>query len=163
MTTRALIIAALLLTFATAAFAQHNDAAYAEIGGSGIIPTANYERRFTPNFAAHIGLGIVTVSTDSGDDGSAVTVPVVASYLSHPASNHHLEAGGGVLFITGEKTGIDAIDDDSFSDFGVTGLLGYRYQKPGRGFVFRASYTPILSDGEFTHFAGLSFGYAWDW
>lgn len=152
----------LVVLLATLANAQTREAAYAEVGGSGIIPTANYERYFTDTFAAHVGLGIVSVESDIGDEGWAVSVPMVGSWISHPRSNHHLEAGGGALVILGESDSVSAIDDDSFSNFGVTGLLGYRYQKPGRGFLFRATYTPVYSDGEFTNFGGLSFGYAWN-
>jgi hypothetical protein len=43
----------------------------------------------------------------------------------------------------------------------VTGLIGYRYQKPARGFVFRAGVTPFFYDADFAPFAGISFGYAW--
>ncbi|HYG51234.1 MAG TPA: hypothetical protein VD905_10045, partial [Flavobacteriales bacterium] len=44
----------------------------------------------------------------------------------------------------------------------ATGLLGYRYQPPGKKWFYRVSYTPIVSylvDFQYTHWAGLSLGY----
>jgi hypothetical protein len=151
-----------LLVVAASLPLQAQHAAYAEIGGSGIIPTVNYERRFSPNFAAHIGLGVVSASESGGDTDVTVALPLVGSYISHPQSNHHFEAGGGLLFVFGDAQDFDAFDeDDSVSNVAVTGLAGYRYQKPDRGFVFRATVTPVVYDGGVAPWAGLSFGYAW--
>ena len=51
-------IASLLVTFALALplFAQlPRNTAYGELGGNGLLLTANYERRFTPRVAGRVG------------------------------------------------------------------------------------------------------------
>ena len=141
----------------TVVSAQTKYATYAEFGGSGLLPTANIEKRFTPHFAGRIGLSIVLFH----DDGATALMPVVASYISHPVSNHHFEAGGGVLIAFGDTDDFDSRDGESNTNIAVTGLLGYRYQKPERGFMFRAGFTPIHYDEDITPIAGVSFGYNW--
>lgn len=142
----------------TVVSAQTKYATYAEFGGSGVVPTANIERRFTPHFAGRIGLSVVAFIENSEGDDVFALLPIVGSYISHPVSNHHFEAGGGVIVAFGD---FDSEDDDGNSEIAFSGLLGYRYQKPERGFMFRAGFTPIYYDDEVTPLAGVSFGYNW--
>jgi hypothetical protein len=156
----ALVIA--LVALASNVAAQRH-AAYGEIGGSGVVPTANYERRFSPNWAGHIGLGFVAVSS-SGDTDITLAIPLVGSYITHPEANHHFEAGGGLLFVFGDAQDLDPgfeDDEEEISNLALTGLAGYRYQKPGRGFIFRAAFSPVIYDGGVQPWAGFSFGYGW--
>jgi hypothetical protein len=52
-------------------------------------------------------------------------------------------------------------DDDEVSTVLLTGIVGYRYQKPAGGFQFRAVFTPLAGEGGVVPWAGVSFGYAW--
>jgi hypothetical protein len=155
------LFAVLLLTLCTTASAQTKWATYAEFGGSGLLPTANIERRFTPHFAGRIGLSVILFTEDDDGDNITALMPIVGSYISHPTGNHHFEAGGGVLIGFGDTDDFDSRDGESNKNIAITGLLGYRYQKPERGFMFRAGFTPIHYDEDITPIAGVSFGYNW--
>ena len=162
-----LLMTLLLVLVTAAASAQQppRNAAYLEIGGNGVLPTVNYERRFTDHWAGRIGFSVITSQeADEEDDDVTYAFPVMANFISHPASNHHFEAGGGLLFVVGDEQefapgGDD--EDEQISNVALTALAGYRYQRPGRGFVFRAGLTPFFVDGDFAPFAGISFGYGW--
>lgn len=161
---RAGVVAILLAGCAGAfdAVAQARNAVYGELGGSGIVPTVNYERRMTENWYGRAGLSLVVGYTEEDTDTSFV-VPLTASWVSRPESNHHLEAGGGVVFAFGDEQDFYDLgdDDEPLSSFFVTGLVGYRYQRPAGGFQFRAVFTPVAGGGDFLPWAGVSFGYAW--
>lgn len=153
-----------LLALAATAAAQEppRNAAYVELGGNGVLPTLNYERRFTDHWAGRIGFMVVSSEEDGGDSETTLFVPLVASYITHPRRNHHFEAGGGLLLVTGEEQDLFfGEEDDTISNVAVTALAGYRYQRPGRGFLFRGGLTPIYTEGELYALAGISFGYSW--
>jgi hypothetical protein len=160
-TTFALLL--IILLFPVAAHAQAaRDAAYVEIGGSAVVPSVNYERRLNERWAGRIGLSFVTGESSGGRD-TTVVVPLTVSWISHPASNHHLELGGGITIARGDRQDLYDIgdDDQKFSAVLATGIIGYRYQKPGRGFQFRSALTPVVTGGEVLPWFGVSFGYAW--
>ena len=153
----------LLFAFVPAAWAQDAaNAAYLEIGGSGIAPTINYERRLAPQWFGRIGFSFVA-SESEGDSDTSLVFPLTLSWINRPASSHHLELGGGITYLTGEQQDLWDFGDDEepLSNLVVTGLAGYRYQKPAGGFQFRAVVTPAYVDGELFPWAGISFGYAW--
>jgi hypothetical protein len=163
---KATIVLLLLSAILAAAPAEGADnAVYFELGGSGVIPTINYERRLTEHWFARGGFSIVTSESEGDDDTEmTVVVPLTASWVNRPQSNHHLELGGGVLFAGGDEQELydfTGDDDDTFSSLFVTGIAGYRYQRPGRGFQFRAVFTPVVGGGDVLPWAGVSFGYAW--
>lgn len=149
---------------------ETNNAVYFELGGSAIVPSFNYERRLTEQWFGRIGLTVVTgeTTTSIGETESDTTfiVPLTGSWVSRPEMNHHLELGGGVTIAGGDRQnlfefGDDDGDEENFSTAFVTGIVGYRYQKPEGGFQFRAAFTPVAGGGDFLPWAGVSFGYAW--
>lgn len=138
------------------------NAAYFELGGSAVGASFNYERRLTDEWFGRAGLSWVT--GDSGDDtDTTFLVPLTVSSVNRPASNHHLELGGGVTLIAGDRQDLwGAFDDDEkVSTALLTGIVGYRFQRPAGGFQFRAAFTPLLGEEGFAPWAGVSFGYAW--
>lgn len=141
-------------------FAQKHTA-YGELGGNGVVLTANYERRFAPRWAGRIGLSFITSEDPSGDEDLAIVVPLMVNFITHPELNHHFELGAGVTIAGGETSAWASEVDEDFSTVIPTGTIGYRFQRPGRGFVFRAGLTPFFSDGELVPWAGVSFGYGW--
>lgn len=164
-----LLLALAVLAAAGSGEAQEtNNAVYFELGGSAIVPSVNYERRLTERWFGRIGVSVVTgeSSTSIGETESDTTfiVPLTGSWISRPEMNHHLELGGGVTIAAGDRQDLfefgDA-DDENFSTAFVTGIVGYRYQKPEGGFQFRAAFTPVAGGGDFLPWAGVSFGYAW--
>jgi hypothetical protein len=159
-------IALSLFTYALLAapvlMAQEN-AAYFELGGSAVIPSANYERRLNERWFGRVGLAVVVAST-SEDTDTTVAIPLTASWVNRPGSNHHLELGGGVTIVGGDRQDLydwGDDDDDQYSTAFLSGIAGYRYQKPDGGFLFRAVFTPVVGGGDFLPWAGISFGYAW--
>jgi hypothetical protein len=160
-----------LLAMALPGGAQEtNNAAYFELGGSAIVPSFNYERRMTEQWFGRIGLTVVTgesvSSTGESESDTTFIVPLTGSWVSRPEMNHHLELGGGVTIAGGDRQdlfefGDDDGDEENFSTAFVTGIVGYRYQKPEDGFQFRAAFTPVAGGGDFLPWAGVSFGYAW--
>lgn len=165
-----LLFACTVLVTARSAEAQEtNNAVYFELGGSAIVPSFNYERRLTEQWFGRIGLTVVTGESvgSSGESESDTTfiVPLTGSWVSRPEMNHHLELGGGVTIAGGDRQDLFDFGDDAaeenFSTAFVTGIVGYRYQKPEGGFQFRAAFTPVAGGGDFLPWAGVSFGYAW--
>ena len=158
----ALLLVSLFVT--AIASAQGRNVAYFELLGNGVAPTVNYERQFGERLFGRAGLGFVHGSSSSGDTDLTLVVPLMVNYLSHPAGNHHLEVGGGLTLITGEAQDFydDLEDDDeSISNVAATATLGYRFQRPRRGFVFKAGLTPIITSDGILPWAGVSFGYRW--
>jgi hypothetical protein len=140
---------------------------YVELLGSGGVWSVNFERGAG---AARLRAGVASWSADDSFGAgttSYTTLPLTVSHIRGRGS-HHLESGGGVTL--GSRRFSSSFGGSERSNFvTLTGLLGYRYQGPGRGFVFRASFTPMYGFGDdetaypdpgFFPSAGLSFGVA---
>ncbi|MFN2239906.1 MAG: hypothetical protein ABR524_10990 [Thermoanaerobaculia bacterium] len=154
--------ALVLLAGAQAQAQSPRNAAYLELGGSAIGGSFNYERRFTEQWVGRAGLSWITGETSEGTDTTFI-VPLTASHVNRPWSSHHMELGGGVTLVVGDRQDFWAVfdDDEQVADAFLTGIIGYRYQKPAGGFQFRAVLTPVLGDGTAALWGGVSFGYAW--
>jgi hypothetical protein len=141
------------------------NALYVELFGSGGLSSLNFERRAG---AARLRAGYANWSSDDEFGAGTTrysTYPLTVSHLKGKG-NHHLESGGGVTL--GSRRFSSSFGDSERSRFvTLTGLIGYRYQKPGAGFVFRALFTPMYGLGDedtaypdpgFFPSVGLSFG-----
>ena len=85
--------------------------------------------------------------------------PVMATYLLGQG-NSHFETALGIGIITASAD-IEEIDEEfSGSDIYGTATLGYRYQKPTGGVIFRAGFTPAFAGGNVIPWVGVSVGYA---
>ena len=172
---RLLHVAILFSALAVAVVPDHlagqevaRNALYVELGGSGGVASMNYERRIS---AARLRIGAAQWSVDDllgGGSESYLIIPLTVSSV-RGSGRHHLETGGGVGF--GRYSQTSSLDDTKSSDSFVTlsGIIGYRFQKPGSGFLFRAVFTPMYGLGDedvawpqrgFYPLAGISFGYA---
>lgn len=149
---------------------------FAELGGNGVIYTLNYERFFLQDAALRVGamyFGVSAVGT--GSDGSTdsasaswLAVPIVLEYTGVRSGNHALELGIGVEpmhFSATASSGGTFAGANGWLMTG-TGSIGYRYQDPKGGFLFRATFSPlfVFSPGEggsaFIPWGGVSFGYS---
>lgn len=167
------LFASLFFTFSS--FAQKSDSSqeaknslYLDIMGTGGWYSLNYERIVYSK--DKLGLGI--------SSGASVThlrdfdrrfnpdfsIPV--SLNAFYGKNHHLEAGIGTTFASVVRADED-YSAQRYLNVNLTMTLGYRYQKPEGGFLFRAAYTPIIpvyrqitENGEFKNWFSLSFGYS---
>lgn len=142
--------------------AASRHAVYLELGGSAVVPSINYERRFAGRWHGRAGFSVVTGET-SEDSDTTFVIPLTLSSVSRPDSNHHLELGGGLTFVTGDSQDLwETVDDDEkVSNVLLTGIGGYRYQKPEGKFQFRAVLTPLIGSGGAAPWFGVSFGYGW--
>ncbi len=148
---------------------------YAELGGPGILFSANIDRRFTKSvlgFGGRIGLGFITTDVQVGisptdpyiyDTRSIVTIPLQLNYVFGKANSvHSMEVGVGVTF-TGKK--IDIFDDNyrrnspGASAFGTASFMYRKIPKDG-GFTWRIGFTPIIGGGYIQPSAGVGIGYS---
>ena len=147
---------------------------YAELLGNGGLYSVNFDRRLGAG-AASVRVGVASWETTGGlfvgasdERRRIITFPVLLNALTG-AGTHHLEAGAGVLL--GSQTVTPGFGGASTrsSIVNATGTLGYRRQRPGRGWVFRAGLTPFYGFGTeeeaypergFFMSGGLSVGYS---
>ena len=138
---------------------------YAELGGPGILFSANIDTRFSKSnlgLGGRIGLGFVTgdfADQNSYEQRSIITVPIQINYIfGKPSSVHSFEVGGGATFL-GKK-----VDLFSYSDFNPGSIVGtasfmYRRQPKEGGFSWRLGFTPIITSGYVQASGAASIGY----
>jgi hypothetical protein len=149
---------------------------YAELGGPGILFSANIDRRFTKSalgFGGRIGLGFITTDVLVGsvspsgfysyETRSIVTIPLQLNYIfGKPNSVHSMEVGAGVTF-TGKR--IDIFDNNyrrnspGASAFGTASFMYRKIPKDG-GFTWRIGFTPIIGGGYIQPSAAVGIGYS---
>jgi hypothetical protein len=178
-----LLIAFLALCSSTMLLAQTNEKAgkpstghttfYAELGGPGILFSANIDKRFKNSnlgWGGRVGLGFVSgyiVPDTTGGPyyyndrlSSVVTIPVQINHIfGKPNSPHTFEVGAGVT-VTGKKIEVfDFYDDKRSSIFGTASFM-YRRQPIDGGFMWRIGFTPIIAKGYIQAFGGVAVGYS---
>lgn len=134
-----------------------NNAIYAEGLGPAIFYSINYDRSFG-DFAGRIGFGYISVSatSSSGDttqtaSASFFSVPITVSYLGIGSKKHMLELGAGatIFHVGAGASGFDTSSNSSANASSTfvlpVGIVGYRLQPPGGGFVLRAGLAPIFA------------------
>ena len=140
--------------FITAVSAQ-NKAVYGELGGNGLVFSANYDMRFTKTdggFGFRVGIGFAAAS-----DVSVVTFPIGLNYLTGKGP-HHMELGIGVTPVTATVTFFDDESESGTATF-IMPTIGYRYAKQTKGFVGRIYVGPVIAGGEvFFPWGGISAG-----
>lgn len=129
------------------------NAVYFELLGPAVLYSLNYERAFTDDIAARIGVSYFSIEASDTVNNSAkasvLMVPVTVSYLGIGSPNHMLELGaGGVLFhaSAGVDFGGTEAEDSITSGWG-TAIVGYRYHPADGGFMFRAGVSPLVGSG----------------
>jgi hypothetical protein len=130
---------------------------FVEIGGQGLLFTANYDTRFSNKrngLGGRAGIGYISIDGDN-----VTTVPISMNYLLGQGK-HFFEVGLGATFIgTSDGTSV-ILDDDTEGSVLGTMSFSYRLQPVDSGFAFRAGLTPIFNSRSFIpYFAGLSLGY----
>ena len=129
------------------------NAVYLEGLGPALFYSVNYDRSFG-DFAARVGFGYISVSagdTQQSASASFIAVPITVSYLGIGSKRNMLELGAGAtIFHVG--AGGSSFNTSSSSSASASstfvlpaGIIGYRYQPPGGGFVLRAGISPIIA------------------
>jgi hypothetical protein len=150
---------------------------YAELGGPGVILSANFDGRF--NASSHLGWGYRAGIGYGVEDGyymnyehgyltyyythrSYGTIPLGINYLfGKPDSQHTLEVGAGGTILTRKVAAY--VYDDYYDRGNLIGHAGvsYRRQPLDGGFMWRASIMTIIgTGGDIKATVGISFGYA---
>lgn len=121
---------------------------YLELGGSGALYSVNYDRILKNKKRGMTSFSIGTTywgKIDYSDGRTDIGIPVSYNYLIGK-KNNHLELGIGltILYSRVLNNYLDAKEDQK----GISSIFslkcGYRYQKPTGGFLFRATFTPLL-------------------
>jgi hypothetical protein len=136
-----------------------NNAIYLEGLGPGLVYSINYDRSFG-DFAGRVGFGYLSLSVSgSSSDGqtqetssaSFIAVPITVSYLGIGSKRNMLELGLGatIWHVGAGASTIDAKSTSSANESATlvlpVGIVGYRYQPPGGGFLFRAGLSPLFA------------------
>ena len=140
---------------------------YAELGGAGILFSANIDRRFNKShlgWGGRIGLGFISGYLEDDGSGyydnpsSVLSVPIQINYIFGKKGNPHaFEVGAGVTF-TGKKIEVLDFYEKPTSIFGSASFM-YRRQPVNGGFSWRIGFTPLIANGYIQAFGGASVGY----
>lgn len=142
---------------------------YAELGGPGILFSANIDRRFKPSrlgFGGRIGIGFVTADdireTPNGaiyDPVSVITVPAQLNYIfGNDDTPHTFEVGAGVTYV-GKKLEILNFYEEKRSQWFGSFSFSYRRQPIKGGFSWRLGFTPLVARGYIQPSGAASVGY----
>ena len=144
---------------------------YAELGGPGILFSANIDTRFKPShlgLGGRAGIGFVTASEEKYnpetgyneyEDVSVLTVPVQLNYIFGKGNSPHtFEVGGGLTFV-GQKLDIMNFYGDKKSNLFGTFSFMYRRQPVDGGFTWRIGFTPLVAQGYIQPFGAVGVGY----
>lgn len=138
---------------------------YAELGGPGILFSANIDARFSKSnlgVGGRIGLGFVTGNFEDQNNyeqRSIVTVPIQVNYIfGKPNSVHSFEVGGGATFF-GKKIDLFGYRDTNKNSIAGTASFMYRRQPQEGGFSWRLGFTPIFIGGYVQPSGAASIGY----
>jgi hypothetical protein len=143
---------------------------YAELGGPGILFSANIDSRFKPTpfgWGFRAGLGFVTADEEvSGPYGpeyetrSVVTVPAQINYIfGKPNSVHTFEVGAGLTYVSKELDILNYTDENKTNLFATTSFM-YRRQPKDGGFMWRIGFTPLIANGYIQPSAAVGVGYS---
>jgi len=177
---RKLLIALAAACTSLYSFAQDNNSTkiarnsfFAEIGGAGIMFSANIDHRFTQSnlgWGGRIGLGFVTAyeyDTSNYSNSyyyndnpvSTFTVPVEVNYIfGKTNSPHTFEVGAGFTYVGKELEIMNFYDDKQSQWFGTFSFM-YRRQPKDGGFTWRIGFTPLVAKGYIQAFGGAGLGY----
>jgi len=130
---------------------------FVELGGQGLLFTANYDSRFSnrrDGLGGRIGIGYI-----ASDGDNATTVPLSLNYLLGKGK-HFFEIGlGATLLATGGNEDTFFFNNNSSKVIG-TMSFAYRLQPVDSGFSLRVGLTPVFNTSFFIpYFGGLSLGY----
>lgn len=158
---RFLLCFLILITFSFKGFSQDafkRRAVYAELLGSGIIASLNYDFRFKPG---NDGLGF---RVGVGGLPSAIVFPIgINGLLGKKRFAFEYGAGITAAIITGPITQNLTFNNDS-EKFGIIGFAkaGVRYTPTDNGLFLNLNWNPMVNrEGLILGWFGLGIGYSW--
>lgn len=130
---------------------------FVEVGGQGLLFTANYDTRFSnrrDGLGGRAGIGFIAANGDK-----VFTVPISLNYLLGKGKNF-FEVGLGATFAAANTANSIVFDDNSEGAVIGTMSFSYRLQPVDSGFSLRAGLTPIFNaHGFIPYYGGFSLGY----
>jgi hypothetical protein len=135
---------------------------FLEAGGTAFAYALNYERWLTSYMAVRAGFGLLPIVKSPH-----AFVPGGISFFVGEGS-HKLELGAGAVGVWKPQAKIveETVDSGGIEVnawWSASATIGYRYGNPKGGFVFRATFTPMVIFFDKVKFpipwGGLSFGY----
>lgn len=144
-----------------------NNALYVEGLGPGLFYSLNYERDFDNVFGIRAGIDYISIGATAADGSSAnatfLAIPVTFSYLGIGSLKHIFEVGAGGTLLYASASANTVGGSSGGSGVGGIGtlILGYRYQPPHGGFMFRGGIAPLITSyGTFLPWPYVSLGAA---
>jgi hypothetical protein len=144
---------------------------FAELGGPGILFSANLDTRFKPSrlgLGGRAGIGFVTADESTYDPqngtynyetASVVTVPVQLNYIfGKGVSPHTFEVGAGLTYVGKKLDILNYYENKKAQLFGSFAFM-YRRQPIDGGFAWRIGFTPLVARGYIQPFGAVSVGY----
>ncbi|HVZ95535.1 MAG TPA: hypothetical protein VG847_01570 [Chitinophagaceae bacterium] len=125
---------------------------YAELLGSGLAFSANFDSRFngTRGLGYRMGLGVVPLKGNT-----ALTIPFgLNAIFGKKSSFFEAEFTATVLTSSSGK-----FNGKNASAVFIYPHVGYRYTRPAKSFIGRVCIGPMIYGGEIIPYGGLSFGY----
>jgi hypothetical protein len=133
---------------------------FVELGGQGLLFTANYDSRFSKRrdgLGGRAGIGYISTG---GDNASTMTMPLSLNYLLGKG-RQFFEIGLGATLLATSGNDNSFLFNENNSNIIGTMSFSYRLQPIDRGFSFRAGLTPIFNKNFFIpYYAVLSLGYS---
>ena len=152
-----------------------NKVFYSELGGPGVLMSANFDSRFKPyqrlGFGFRLGAGFAFGSIErrsefgyyeSNHTRTYYTIPAGLNYVfGNPNSHQTFEVGAGVTLLT-RKVSLYYHNDGERKPGNVIGFFTFMYRSMpvDGGFSFRIGLTPIIgTSGELQPSGAIGFGY----
>ena len=172
-------IAGLMLTFNLWLSAQDgkvsNKVFYSELGGPGLIMSANFDSRFTSNdrlgLGFRLGVGFAYADFEDGQRNqwgyyeyvtrTYYSIPAGLNYVfGKPQSSHTFEVGAGVSILT-RKVALFYYSGNGKPGNAIGFItFMYRLMPVNGGFSFRVGLTPIIgTGGDLFPMGSVGFGY----
>jgi len=132
---------------------------FGEIGGNAWLYSVNVDYRIRQIVSVRAGVTAIEAGGVSLYAG-----PLMVSALPGWKA-HRAEIGAGVLlgYLANRSLeahfGSDPEPGESYGMATPTLSVGYRYQQPEGGLFLRVAYTPVVTGGDWSHWAGLGAGY----
>src|SRR5688500_12339936 len=124
-----------------------SNAIFVDVGGQGGLLSINFETFIANDLAIKLGLGGFP-EIFSGDDIIPIGNLMLNYITSARTASSHLELGFGIITtLNGEGTGPVP-----------SATLGYRYQEPAEGFLFRIAFTPFWTSDGLIPWAAIGMG-----
>lgn len=136
-------------------------AIHLEALGPGGLGSVNYERGITSmeggDLCGRIGIGATRVFDFQRDVNPDLAIPFGLSFIK--GKRWRWEAGAGPVLASVVTPNLEDLKPERGYRFHAWLSVGIRFHPFPDGWVFRATYTPLIEFGNLRHWGGLSIGH----